>query len=260
MTPRSTRRTPVSTASRPAPVLAGERTDASGKAIHNVLLLSLPDQDFNCLRPLLQPLDLPYHFSLQEPKEKIESAYFLNSGLASLIVPLSDGRTVEVGIVGKDGLVGLTLAIGMVRGPYRAVMQVPGHGLSLPAAHLQSLVSASPSFSATLHRYAQLQSLQVTQIAVCNRLHEIEQRLARWLLMSQDRIDSDVIPMTPDFLATMLGTGTPSVSLAAGILEKAGMIHYSFGTVRVLNRKSLEAAACECYGAIQQFNADLGLK
>ena len=243
-----------------SPRLPGERTDSSGKPVGNTLLLSIPDEEYRSLRPFLESVELPYHLSLQEPKEKIEFGYFPNTGLASFIVPLSDGRTVEVGIVGKDGFVGLILAVGMIRSPYRAIVQIRGQGMKIKAEALQSILGSCPGLQLTLHRYAQLQSLQVAQIAVCNRVHEIEQRLARWLLMCQDRVESDVIPMTQDFLAAMLGTGRPSVSLAAGILKKAGVIDYMHGTVRILNRKSLEAAACECYQNIQLFNSAVGLK
>jgi CRP-like cAMP-binding protein len=105
-----------------------------------------------------------------------------------------------------------------------------------------------------------MQGLQMAQIAACNRLHDIDQRLARWLLMSQDRVDSEWLPITHDFLATMLGTGRPTVSLAAGLLQRKGLIQYMRGAVRVVDRKGLENAACECYGVVQQYNGALGLK
>ena len=124
----------------------------------------------------------------------------------------------------------------------------------------QEVLPCAPSLRSELTRFALIQGMQVAQLAACNRLHEVEQRLVRWLLMCQDRVDSPLLPLTHDFLAQMLGTGRPSVSLAAGALEQAGMIENLRGTVKIVNRKGLEALACECYGVIQNFNGGLGLK
>src|SRR5438874_3148764 len=136
-------------------------------------------------------------------------------------------------------------------------MQIPGTGVRIKADMLEEKLRETPELRLMLNRYVLVQGLQIAQIAACNRLHEIEQRLARWLLMCQDRVGSDVLPVTHEFLAQMLGTGRPSVSLAAGILQKAGTIENLRGTVKILNRKELESAACECYKAIQQFNRTL---
>lgn len=124
----------------------------------------------------------------------------------------------------------------------------------------QEVLPCAPSLRSELTRFALIHGMQVAQLAACNRLHEVEQRLVRWLLMCQDRVDSPLLPLTHDFLAQMLGTGRPSVSLAAGALEQAGMIENLRGTVKIVNRKGLEALACECYGVIQNFNGGLGLK
>jgi CRP-like cAMP-binding protein len=125
---------------------------------------------------------------------------------------------------------------------------------------LEETLRYAPERQLVLNRYVLVQGLQVAQIAACNRLHEIEQRLARWLLMCQDRVDSELLPVTHEFLAQMLGTGRPSVSLAAGILQRAGTIENLRGTVRILNRKDLEGAACECYRAMQRFNSGMPRK
>jgi CRP-like cAMP-binding protein len=236
------------------------RTDVSGRQVKNVILLSLPDDEYSPLRAHLEFVDLPHHTIMHEPGEKIEYAYFLNEGMTSLVVLVSDGRSVEVGIVGREGVVGTPLAVGLQRGPYRAIMQIPGTGVRVKAGVLQDILLAAPTLQMALSRYALMQGLQVAQIAACNRLHEIEQRLARWLLMCQDRVDSQLLHLTQDFMAQMLGTGRPTVSLAAGILQRAGLIQNSRGTVKILNRKSLEGAACECYRVIQHFNGGLGLK
>jgi len=153
---------------------------------------------------------------LQEAGAKIEFAYFLNGGRASLVVLTSDGRSVEVAIVGKDGVVGTPLSVGLELGPQPAVMQIPGIGLRVKSSVLMDVLNSTPELQVKWNRYVLIQALQVAQIAACNRLHEIEQRLARWLLMCQDRVESETILVTHEFMAQMLGTGRPSVSLADG--------------------------------------------
>jgi CRP-like cAMP-binding protein len=243
-----------------APLLPGARTDVAGKAVNNVILLSLPDEEYNLLRPHLEPAELPQYQILQEPGDKIDFAYFLNEGMASLVALSSDGRSVEVGIVGREGMVGMSLTVGLLRATFRAIMQMPGSGSRIQSEVLQQILPCASTLRSALSRFALMQGMQVSQLAACNRLHEIDRRLARWLLMCQDRVDSPRLPLTHEFLAQMLGTGRPSVSLAAGALEAAGVIENSRGTVKVLNRKGLEQAACECYGVIQSFNGGLGLR
>ncbi|HWF92490.1 MAG TPA: Crp/Fnr family transcriptional regulator [Terriglobales bacterium] len=249
-----------STLLRPEPLQPGSRTDSDGTAVKNVLLLSIPDYEFDFLRPHLQFTTLPHHYVLHEQGDKLEFAYFPNEGMVSLVVISADGRSVEVGIMGKEGMVGTPLTVGLQRGPYRAIMQIPGAGVRIRADVLQEILPTTPAFQLELTRYLLMQGLQMAQVAACNRLHELEHRLARWLLMCQDRVDSEVLPLTHEFLAQMLGTGRPSVTLAAGILERAGLIENLRGTVRIINRKNLEQAACECYAVIQHFNGGLGLK
>ena len=189
-----------------------------------------------------------------ESPDGLEYGYFLSFGLTSLVIVTNDGRTVEVGIVGREGLVGTPIAAGLNRTPYRAVVQANGNGFRIKAEVLEVILSSTPNLRLRLNQYAQIQGMQVAQLAACNRLHEIDQRLARWMLMCQDRICSDLLPMTHEFFAEMLGSGRPSVSLAAAGLQKAGLIQYARGTVRIINRKGLEEAACECYGVIRQLD------
>ena len=238
--------------SKPA---TGSRTDRGSEPRRNALLLALPAREYDMIRPYLEPVELPHHLILQQPAEEIEYAYFLNEGLASLVVLTSDGRSVEVAIVGKEGMVGTALAVGLRQEPCRAIVQMPGSGLRISSEVLEKTLPGAPELRMILNRYVLLQGLQVAQIAACNRLHAIEQRLARWLLMCQDRVDSELLPVTHEFLAQMLGTGRPSVSLAAGNLQRLGLIENLRGTVKVLDRKSLEASACECYRAIQHFSS-----
>lgn len=241
--------------------MAPPHAGAESEVVSNVVLSSLPDKEYNLLRPHLEPTDLPQYDILVEPGEKIDYAYFLNDGMASLVALSRDGRSVEVGIVGKEGMVGMDLVASLRRGTFRAIMQMAGSGLRIRAEVFQDVLQTAPTLRAELGRFALMHGMQVAQLAACNRLHEVEQRLARWLLMCQDhRDDSQLLPLTHEFLAQMLGTGRPSVSLAAGALENAGLIQNLRGSVKILNRKSLEEAACECYGVIQHFNDGLGLK
>jgi len=241
-------------------VMPGMRTDFTGKAVRNVILLSVPDHEYDLLRPNLELMALPHHFVMHQRGEKLDFAYFLNEGMASLVVASQDERSVEVGVVGREGMMGTPLAAGLNRAPYRAIMQIPGSGLRIHASVLETILPAAPNLQQRLSRYVLMQGLQMAQVAACNRLHELEQRMARWLLMCQDRVDSEVLTLTHDFLAQMLGSGRPSVTLACGMLERTGAIENLRGTIRVLNRKGLEDAACECYDVIQHFNGGLGLK
>jgi CRP-like cAMP-binding protein len=240
--------------------LGTSRTDRAGKPIRNLILKTIPDDEYASLQPHLEFVELPQQRILHEPGEKIEFAYFLNAGMASLVVLTQDGRSVEVAIVGKEGVVGTSLAVGIDRDTYRAIIQISGIGFRVKSDLLEEVLRDAPELQLVLNRYVLVQGLQVAQIAACNRLHEIEQRLARWLLMCQDRVESDLLPVTHEFLAQMLGTGRPSVSLAAGILQRAGTIENLRGTVKILNRKGLEGAACECYRAMQRFHSGMDRK
>jgi CRP-like cAMP-binding protein len=244
----------------PQTVQSGERTNAAGKPVGNKILLSISDSEYNSLRPHLEYLRLPNHLVLHEAGGRLEFAYFLSRGLISLVVVMKDGRTAEAGIVGNEGFTGTQAAVGLSRGPLRAVVQITGDGFRVKVDALQNVLESTPHLRMMLHRYAAIRGMQVAQTAACNRLHDIKQRLARWLLMTQDRVDSGALPITHDFLATMLGTDRPTVTLAAGVLQKKGLIEYTRGAVKIVNRKKLEDSACECYGVIRQYDGELGSK
>ena len=233
-----------------------ERRDALNRRVGNKILLAIPDDEFRAIRPHLESMELESHRVLHEAHEVLQYAYFPNDGLLSLVVVLADGKTVEAGIVGKEGLVGIPAIAGLSRSPLREVVQIAGDGLRIPATTLRELLAAAPELHHELQRFSVVLGLQVAQTAACNRLHEIEKRLARWLLMAQDRLSLELLPITHDFLATMLGTDRPSVSLAAGILQKGRIIEYSRGSVKILNRAELERAACECYGVIRRYGVE----
>jgi CRP-like cAMP-binding protein len=231
------------------------RTDSTGRPVQNSILQSIPAAEYNVLQKHFDPVDLPQRSILHEAGAKLEFAYFLNDGMASVVVLTSDGKSVEVAIIGKEGIVGTPLAVGLSRGPHRIVMQIAGSGVRIKSAVLDEILQSAPDFRLIWNRYVLIQGLQVAQIAACNRLHDIEQRLARWLLMCHDRVDTETLLVTHEFLAQMLGTGRPSVSLAAGILQRAGLIENLRGAVTILDRSGLEAASCECYFAMQRFGA-----
>jgi CRP-like cAMP-binding protein len=239
---------------------AGERTNIDGKHVSNKVLLATPDNEYQLMRPDLTYVDLPNHLSLHEPTQSIDFVYFPNRGMVSQVVVTKDGRTVEVGVVGKEGYVGAGLAVGLSRSSVREIVQIAGDGFRMMGNALERILRSAPQLQTILSRHSGLQGMQVAQTAACNRLHDIQQRLARWLLMTQDRVNLGVLPITHDFIATMMGTDRSTVSLAAAVLQKKGIIEYVRGAVKVVNRRKLQNSACECYAVIQQFEDELGLR
>ena len=232
----------------PKVVHSGERTNAEGKPVSNLILLSMSVSEYSLLRPHLEYVDLPSHIVLHEGGGKVEFAYFLNRGLISLVVVMKDGKTAEAGIVGNEGFIGTPAAVRLSRSPLQAVVQISGGGFRVEVAALQNTLESTPQLRLMLGRYAVVQGMQVAQTAACNRLHDVQQRLARWLLMAQDRVDSEWLPITHDFLATMLGTDRPSVSLAAGVLQKKKIIEYTRGAVKIVNHKNLRTPLVSATG------------
>jgi CRP-like cAMP-binding protein len=173
--------------------------------------------------------------------------------MISVVIEIDDDKTLEVGVVTNKGFAGESFIADEHNCPYRIISQPPVEGFRIKVRTLRAILNSAPNLRFRLSRYVHFQSLRTAQIAACNRFHEIEQRLARWLLMSQDRMGSAILPFTQDFLAGMLGTGRASVSVAAGTLQNVGIIDCKRGAVKVVNRKKLEDAACECYGKIRQF-------
>jgi CRP-like cAMP-binding protein len=235
----------------------GERTGPDGKAIGNHVLLSLTPSQFRLVRPRLAALKLTHHDILHESQHKTESVFFPNDGLISLVIVMANGKTAEAGVVGNEGVVGLEGAFGLKRSPIREIVQVSGSAYRMPAVSLQKIFQSVPEVLLRFGRFAAVNRMQISQTAACNRLHEVEKRLARWLLMTQDCVQSGFLPMTHDFLATMLGTDRGSVTAAAGILQKQKIIEYTRGSVRVLNRKVLEECSCECYALIRQYSSEI---
>jgi CRP-like cAMP-binding protein len=179
--------------------------------------------------------------------------------MVSLVIATEDGKTVEVGEVGREGFAGIQAAVGIDRNQVREIVQIAGDGFRVRLEELKSVLRSAPELQRILTRYAVVQGMQFAQTAACNRLHNIEQRLARWLLITRDRVDSPTLAITHDFLATMLGTDRPTVSLAVGVLQTKGIVENTRGVLQILSRAKLEKRACECYGVIQQYNRQIGL-
>jgi CRP-like cAMP-binding protein len=227
------------------PIDNGGRSD-----VRNQILLALPALERETLFQKLEFIEMPTRFILHEAGEPITHAYFVNDGLASVLSVMKDGKSVEVGLTGREGFIGLPLVIGFSTSGTQVVMQVKGSAYRIASSDFKDALPRCRQLELALNRFVQSLSLQAVQIAACNRVHEVDERLARWLLMSQDRLGGDIVPLTQEFLAHMLGTRRASVTIAAGHLQKAGLITYNRGSVKILDRSRLEDAACECYSAI----------
>lgn len=225
----------------------------------NWLLASLPKAEIARLSPHLSPLPLPAGKTLIAAGEEIDYCYFPETGLASVVVAMTDGNTVETGIVGNEGLIGLPVLLGTRSMPTRTFMQIAGSGLKIKAQRLSDEYEKSGTLRKLINRYFQAHLVQTGQTAACNRLHDIAERLARWLLMCHDRMEEDHFTITHEFLGHMLGTPRSTVTLAAGILHKDGLVDYSRGKVRIQDRKGLEKKACECYRMIRNEFDRLGI-
>jgi CRP-like cAMP-binding protein len=236
----------VKSAPRSGPV----RVD--GQTVQNKILLGISRKECNSFLPKLEFVQLPARRILTEIDEPIVFAYFLNDGVASIITVMADGKSVEVGLTGNEGFVGLPLIVGYTTSPTRAVVQIEGSGFKISAKDLKSVLPRCPNLARLLQRYSQQLTIQTIQIAACNRLHEVNERLARWLLMSHDRMGKSSFPLTQEFIAHMLGTRRASVTVAAGDLQKSGLITYSRGQVTIKDRMGLERASCECYRGINR--------
>jgi CRP-like cAMP-binding protein len=220
--------------------------------IKNKLLLALSRTHCQAVFERAEFVNLPLRTMLTEEGQSISFGYFINDGLASVLSVMRNGKSVETGLIGREGFAGIPLVSGLRTSSTRIFMQVAGSAFRVTAKDFKSLLKICPPLEIGLHRYSQELTMQATQTAACNRLHGVDQRLARWLLMSQDRLGGNVVPLTQEFLAHMLGTRRASVTVAAGILQKAGLIKYTRGAVTIQDRKSLENAACECYAMLVQ--------
>jgi CRP-like cAMP-binding protein len=237
---------------------------ASGdQRLRNTVLTQMPSEEFQQLQPHLEPIDLVMASELALRGEPLEHVVFLISGIASMLVESLDGRSVEVGITGRESMVGLPIIAGIDEQlSFDVVVQIPGQGLQVPARTMVSLLPSLPSLREILIRRLAVQSLFLAQNAGCNRLHSVEQRLSRWLSIVRDRLETDVIHITHDFLSRMVGTDRASVTTAVAQLDKLGILerrHRLRGSLTIKSREKLEQHSCECYGLFRRFNRQLGL-
>jgi CRP-like cAMP-binding protein len=214
-------------------------------------LHSLPKEVTARLAAGLSPITFKHNQSLLEDGQTATDVYFLEDGVASHVVTTQDGKMVEASIIGRCGMVGIPVLLGTNSMPGRTFVQIPGSGFRLSAEIVHREFDCPGEFRRRLLRYLQARMIQTSQSAACNRLHDVDQRLARWLLLCRDRMDSDRLPLTHEFLSQMLGAPRTTVTLAAGDLQKAGLIESSRGTILIVNRKGLEDVACECYEVIR---------
>ena len=219
--------------------------------IKNQFLNALPEEDFRRLAVHLEAVDLPSGRFIYHALEPITHVYFPSDAVASIVANTSAGRSTEIGIIGREGAVGLDVLMSVDSSPNECMIQIPGDGWRIPTAALREEFKRCGTIHVALLRFIHKLITQISQTTLCNRLHPIEERLSRWLLMSHDRVDGDEIKLTQEFIATMLGTNRPSVSISANSLQQLGLIKYSRGTITVSNRKGLEKLTCECYQIVR---------
>ncbi|HEX3969330.1 MAG TPA: Crp/Fnr family transcriptional regulator [Edaphobacter sp.] len=213
----------------------------------NSVLAQLPDEEYAALARFLVPVDLPLGMQLSEPNHPIEYMYFLNSGLISTDALTEKGESVEVGVIGREGFSGLPALLNQPQMCHAVVIQGIGEGVRIRSSAVREVFLKGGMLRRIVHAFTYLQFVQVTQSVLCNRMHEVDARLARWLLTSADRMESESLNLTQEFLAQMLGVQRSTVTVAAGELQRAGMIDYSRGKINILNRAALTRTACECY-------------
>ncbi|MDQ0008152.1 CRP-like cAMP-binding protein [Luteibacter jiangsuensis] len=218
----------------------------------NHLLAMLPDDALASWSPRLEPVDMPLGQVLYEPGVRLSHVYFPTTSIVSLLYVMEDGASAEIAVVGNEGIVGISLFMGGESTPSRALVQSAGKGFRLEAAAmLQEFNRAGPVLHLLL-RYTQALITQMSQTAVCNRHHSLDQQLCRWLLLSLDRLGGSELVMTQELIANMLGVRREGVTEAAGHLQRAGLIHYRRGHITVLDREGLERRTCECYAVVKR--------
>lgn len=218
----------------------------------NRLLAALPTEDYQRILPYLEAVDLPLKQVLYHYGDPIEYVYFPHQAIISLVTILEDGASVEVGIIGNEGMMGVEVFLGDAISNYEVIVQSADGGTRMAAAPFKAEFDRGGMLQRLMLSYMQALFFQVSQGAVCFRRHAIEERLARWLMMVSDRVDSNEMMLTQEFISQMLGTRRAGVTIAAGALQRAGLIRYRPGNIRILDRQNLEQATCECYGLINK--------
>jgi CRP-like cAMP-binding protein len=217
----------------------------------NRILASLPSSSYGRLLSRMEVVPFPRRQSLSEPYKPVSHVYFPRNGVASIVTRMAEGGIIEVATIGNEGLVGLSAYFGDGRFPMEIFVQIPGEAVRMEADTFRQEVRADEAFAIVIRRYTQALLVQIGQSFACNRVHPIDQRCARWLLMSHDRVLREEVDLTQEFLAEMLGVRRAGVTQAAGVLRRRKLIDYRRGKIRIVDRKGLEKAACECYRFIR---------
>jgi CRP-like cAMP-binding protein len=217
----------------------------------NRLLAALPPKEYQRLLPELERVTMPFAKVIYEPGERIRHVYFPNDSIVSLLAEVADRSTLEVGLIGNEGLAGIPVFMGVDTSQHRAIIQGAGTAMRMKASALRKESGRTGPLHHLLHLYSHSLLTQVSRSAACNRFHMVDARLARWLLMSGDRLGANEFRLTQDFISNMLGVRREGVSKAAGALQKKELINYSRGHIMLLDRPGLEAVSCECYGIIK---------
>jgi CRP-like cAMP-binding protein len=228
--------------------------------IPNLFLASLSEDDYEALRPHFEKVRLPLRMILHEMGAPIEHCYFTDGGMVSLVIRLEDGASIEAGVVGKEGFCGAPALMGFEdSAPHMSMVQMPGIGLRIVPEVLRNEMLRRPGLLDRVHRFTQVLNIQIAHTAACNAHHNLQERLARWLLLAHDRAESDALPLTQEFVSMMLAVRRPGVTVAARSLQATGAIDYQRGRIIVLNRSLLEEASCECYGLVRErYSRSLG--
>lgn len=218
----------------------------------NRIIGSLPQIEYQRLRPFLEPVKFEFGKVIQEQDELLSDVYFVNTGIISLISVVDGKSSLELGMIGKEGMVGLPAFLGVPKSAHRALVQGAGEGLKLKIAHLDKECRNGGVLPGLLRRYTHAFLIQITQSAICNQFHRINSRFARWLLTMNERMGSKEFRLTQEFLSTMLGVRREAVSKAARALQKRQLIEYSRGVIKILDLKGLKTVACNCFSVLKQ--------
>jgi CRP-like cAMP-binding protein len=216
--------------------------------VHTVFERGISRLVFDLLAPHLEAVTLGLRKVLEKPNKKIEAVYFPETGFASVVAVQRNGKQVEIGLIGREGMTGLPIVLGNHRSPHATYIQAPGMGKCIPASELRQAIQASVSLRESLLKFVQAFGVQTTHTAICNAQSKIDERLARWLLMAQDRIQGDILALTHEFLSLMLGVRRPGVTEALKALRQRGLISYRRGEIAINDRKGLARVAGETYG------------
>jgi CRP-like cAMP-binding protein len=236
----------------------GRKVD--GRLVQNSILQTISESEFLALKPHLKFEEFEVSDYLLRQGNLITHAFFLNKGVAAMVIETSDARTVEVGAAGCECMIGLPAAGGQYQTTYSVIVQAPSNGFGVPVKVINRILPSTPDLHRMLIRRLAIRSVAEAQISACNRLHSLMQRLARWLLLMHDRMPSERIGTTHDIMSKMMGTDRATISLAIADFESRGLLRRHRGSLTITNRPKLQEHSCECYSVLRQFHSELGLK